>query len=257
MYVLGVTGPIGHGKSTLANALMDLEHPSVHMETSILISRVANEWLPNIPRTLLLNKTDFDALNLWTDNLSEIVSRQLRKVNPSALRITQANIDKEPRYTEKLFAYLDYIRQGVVGFGETITEENKDRHRAILQWLGGFLVYRVDKGIWFEEIESLIQKAEADGVRLYVVGGVRYKYDAQVLRRNGGIIIKLVRADLPEREVNDITEQERNQIRADTTFISDASPRALNEVSHAFFHDLLLNDLSSEYNSKDYQAMVD
>lgn len=256
MHIFGITGPIGHGKTTLANALMNLEHPAVHMESSMIISSVANEWMATFRKELLIDPIDYNLLNEWLDDLAKVVSHQIRPVEGKALHITHDQVLAEPKYVYKLFMHLNLIRQGVIALGETITEENKDRHRTILQWLGGYLVYRVDKGIWYEEIERRLKQAEKDGVKMYVIGGLRYPYDAEVVKRNGGIIVKLVRADLPERELADVTEEHRAEIPVDTTIISDAEPAALEELVKSLYNDLLLGDLLPQYNSNDYQPLI-
>lgn len=256
MHIFGITGPIGHGKTTLANALMQLEHPAVHMESSMIISSVANEWMATFRKELLLDPIDYDLLNEWFNDLAAVVSRQIKPIDANKLHITHDEVLAEPKYVYKLFMHLNLIRQGVIALGETITEENKDRHRTILQWLGGYLVHRIDKGIWYEEIEKRMKLAADDGVKLYVVGGIRYPYDAEVVRRNGGIIIKLLRANLPERELADVTEEHRKEIQIDTTIISDAEPEALSELVKSLFDDLLTGDLLETYNSNDYQPLI-
>ena len=257
MHIFGITGPIGHGKSTLANAIMTLEQPAIHLETSMIISSVANEWLATFPEELLVDPIDYSLLNQWTSDLARVLSQQIRPVSPSQVAITHDQVIKESKYYYKLFMHLNLIRQGVIPLGEAINENNKDKHRTILQWLGGFLVERVNPGIWYEEIEKRLKAAEAEGVKLAIVGGIRYPHDAEIIRRNNGVIVKLVRKDLPERELADITEEHRNEITIDTTIISDAKPSALNELVKALWHDYLLGDLLSEYNSNDFQPLAD
>jgi dephospho-CoA kinase len=43
MIILGMTGPIGHGKTTFADALSDLVPSTVHFESSLIIAEVAND----------------------------------------------------------------------------------------------------------------------------------------------------------------------------------------------------------------------
>lgn len=257
MHIFGITGPIGHGKSTLANAMMRLETPSMHIESSMIISAVANEWFATFPKELLLDPIDYRILNRWMADLSRVLSQQVRHVEPNQLAITHEQVLSESKYYYKLFMHLNLIRQGVIPLGEAITESNKDKHRTILQWLGGFLVERVDPGIWYEEIENRLKAAKNEGVRLAVVGGIRYPLDAEIIRRNDGIIIKLVRADLPERELADITEEHRKDIKVDTTVISDAKPSGLEELAKAMFSDYINGDLLPQYNSNDFQPIAD
>lgn len=256
MLLFGVTGPIGHGKTTFANALMTLAHPAMHIESSMLVSSVANEWFATFRKQLLVDPIDYDLLNEWLGELAEVVSHQLRKVSPAQLHITHNQVLDESKYYYKLFMHLNLIRQGVIALGEPITEENKERHRTILQWLGGFLVHRVSPGVWYDEIERRIKQAREDGIQLCIVGGVRYPYDADVIRRNNGLIVKLIRADLPERELADITEEHRHEIKPDVTVISDSRPEALVELARAMHHDILANDVLSEYHSDDFEPLA-
>lgn len=257
MHIFGITGPIGHGKSTLANALMACEQPAIHIETSMIISAVANEWWATFPKELLIDPIDYDLLNHWMADLAKVVSQQIRPVQASQLKITHDQVIKESKYYYKLFMHLNLIRQGMIPLNESINKDNKDKHRTILQWLGGFLIARVDPDIWYEEIEKRLKTAAEQGVKLGVVGGVRYPADAAIIRRNSGIILKLVRKDLPERELADITEEHRNEIKVDTTVISDAKPAALGELAKTLWHDYLLGDLLPVYNSNDFQPLVD
>lgn len=257
MHIFGITGPIGHGKSTLANALMTLEQPAIHLETSMIISGVANEWWATFPKELLIDPIDYRLLNRWMGDLARVLSQQIRHVEPRQLEITHEQVISQSKYYYKLFMHLNLIRQGVIPLDEAIDENNKDKHRTILQWLGGYLVEKVHPGIWYEEIERRLKEAADSGVKLGIVGGIRYPHDAEIIKRNGGVILKLIRKDLPERELADITEEHRGEIVPDSTVISDAKPSALNELVKALWHDYLLGDLLPEYNSNDFQPLAD
>ncbi len=257
MLILGITGPIGHGKSTLAKAFMSIDKSAVRLESSTVIAEVANEWLKNFPRELLVDDHDYDVLEAWTTELAIIASKQLRvKIHPEQLLITKKTFEKEPETVARLMRYIDLIRQGVVEINTKIDDGNKDKNRAILQWLGGFLIVRVSEGIWYDEIERRIHKAETEGKSLCLVGGIRYPYDAAVIRRNGGKVAELIRQDLPARDSFDITEAQRHEIKVDTVIKSTSSREALAEMAGAIYNDLLTNDLLPEYNSLDFQAAV-
>ncbi len=257
MLILGITGPIGHGKSTLAKAFMAIDKSAVRLESSTIIAEVANEWLKNFPRELLVDDHDLDILEAWTTELSIIASEKLQvKIHPEQLFITEKTFKDEPETVARLLRYIDLIRQGVVEMNTEIKDGNKDRNRAILQWLGGFLIIRVGDGIWYDEIERRIVEAETEAKSFCIVGGIRYPYDAEVVRRNGGKIAELVRKDLPKRDTSDITEQQRSKIKPDFVIKSRASKEALAEMARAIYEDMLNNDLLEEYDSEDFQGAV-
>lgn len=257
MHILGITGPIGHGKSTLAKAFMAIDKSAVRIESSTVIAEVANEWLKNFPRELLVDDHDYDILEAWTTELSIISSDKLKvKIHPEQLLITPATFENEPETVARLMRYINLIKQGVIEMNTEINDGNKDKNRAILQWLGGFMIVRVGEGIWYDEVERRIHEAETQSKSLCIVGGIRYPYDAEVIWRNGGKVAELIRKDLPPRDSSDITEQQRYKIKVDTIINSTASKEALGEMAHAIYEDLLNGDLLSEYNSEDFQGAV-
>jgi len=257
MLILGITGPIGHGKSTLAKAFMAIDKSAVRIESSTLIAEVANKWLKNFPKELLVDDHDYDILEAWTTELSIIASEALQiKIHPEQLLITEKTFNEAPETVARLVRYISLIEQGVVEINSEINDGNKDKNRAILQWLGGFLIVRVSEGVWYDEIERQILDAETKGKSLCLVGGIRYPYDAEVIRRNGGKLAKLIRKDLPPRDSSDITEAHWAKLKVDTAIKSTASKEALGEMARAVYEDLLADNLLPEYNSGDFQGVI-
>lgn len=252
MIVIGITGPIGHGKSTFAKTLLKREKLSVHEESSMIISEVANQWLDLLPEDLITNPYDLKVLNLWIAALAEVVSEQLRLIDYKDVEITAEALEKDPEGYERLFMFIDNIKQGMIERGVSITEENKDRYRSLLQWLGGYLVKKIDKEIWYGKIEENILEAEGSGKKLFIAGGIRFPSDAEVIRRNGGIIIQVMRKGLIVRDSGEFTESQRNKIHIDCNIVSDAGVEALVEASNSIYDDILSNTLMAEYQTSDF-----
>lgn len=257
MILIGITGPIGHGKSTLAHALLEIEPRSIHMESSMLISEIANEWIKQLPDEIFDEKATVETLNPWIDTLAEIVSQNITQVDANQLRFPSDVLEKAPDEVEKLFMYLDLIHQGMIERRTLITEANKDKHRAILQWLGAYMVKKIGKGFWYEEIERRIHIAHQRGCHLYLIGGLRFPYDAEVIQRNKGVVLELRRTDVVERDMSDITESERTKIPYDAKVINNAGIDELHRLVPVLYEDVKHHTLKKKYHTSDYNKKVD
>jgi hypothetical protein len=251
MYIIGMTGPIGHGKTTFAKALKELVPNSCHLESSQVIIEVANAMhasLANIP-----DPYDAIALNNWLRALPEII------VDITGVRFTfehiQLNEDMiamHPVDYQKLILHVENLQRNPEMAKKLITNENKDNYRPFLQWIGGYLVQKIDPGIWFNEIVRRVQKAEQDGCELCIVGGLRFPTDATILRKSGAKIVKVYRPGHLQNDMMDPTERERDNIQVDSTIMSNGTIDNVKTVAAKFLEDLKADNLAKLYQTKNY-----
>lgn len=248
MIIIGLTGPIGHGKTTFADALAEIEPKARQFETSAIIMEVADAWHEALAGPV--NPRDVHELNGWVERLPEVL-RSVLAIDCSfeQLRINPEDIDNNPAEYQKLITHAENLQRDFSLARTPITSENKQAYRPILQWLGGYLVQRVDNAIWYHEIIRRIKTAQADGITLCTVGGLRFPSDAAVLREADGVIVKLYRPDYGQNDLLDPTERERDSIQADATIFNDGTSEDLRKCAYTFLEDLRDNTLHAVYHA--------
>lgn len=249
MILLGMTGPISHGKTTFARALEDLEPKSIHLESSLVIARVANAMHASLDK--VPDPYDIDELNQWLAKLPAILEETVHtKCTVEQLRLDQASIEQHPIEYQKLIMHVELLRKDPGLARQAITIDNKETYRPFLQWLGGYLVQKVDPGIWFNEIIRLVYDAQSTGCKLCIVGGLRYPNDAAAIRHAGGQVVKVYRPGHLQNDMLDPTERERDNIPVDCTIMSNGTVEDVKACAARVLEDIKNNRLSSLYQTK-------
>lgn len=243
MLLLGITGAIGHGKSTLAEAFMRAEPSSQHLESFYLIAEVADALLErhkDVPAA-----DDFDGLNRWLSKLPDILQAVTHvQPKPEAIILSRELVAGNKVEYEKLFTQLDILRKQPELLGQKITNENKPSFRPLLQWIGGYVTTHIDARAWYQE---LVRRAQAAGKQLVVIGGLRFPNDAAVIHEAGGRVIKIERPNAPKPDTADPTEREREAIQADCLVINDGSLEQLQTCASRIISDLTTGQLQPQY----------
>jgi energy-coupling factor transporter ATP-binding protein EcfA2 len=246
MILLGMTGPIGHGKTTLADALAELVPKTAHFESSLIIAEVANAMhscLNNIP-----DPYDVDALNNWLKSLPAILLEIVHAHSTfDQIKLDQVEIERHPIEYQKLILHVENMQRDPGLARQNITRENKESYRPFLQWLGGYLVQKVDPGIWYDELVRRVKIEQQNGTDLCIVGGLRFPADATILRQAGGIVVKVYRPGHLQNDMLDPTERERENIPVDCTIMSNGSVEDVKLFAATFLDDIRNNRLQHLY----------
>ncbi len=252
MLLIGMTGPIGHGKSTLAKALKKIEPSTVHLESSMVIAEVANAMHTALRSVPVEGNLDF--INDWLKSLPPILNQAVHtQTSYEQIRIDPQAVQEHPVEYEKLFLHVKNIIRNPVLAQQEITPENKEAYRPFLQWLGGYLVAKINPRLWYEEIIRRAYEAESRGCKLCIVGGLRYPTDAQLIRQAGGFIFKVYRPGHLQNDILDPTERERDNIQVDSTIVSNGTIEDLNKCAVIVLEDAKRNELRSVYQTLDFR----
>jgi hypothetical protein len=248
MIIIGLTGPIGHGKSSFAETLLKLEPNSLHFESSQIIIEVANAMhkaLTDIPDAYNVN-----ALNNWLHCLPPILNEVVHiECQFKQIELQQPVIEQHPIEYQKLILHVENLARNPDLMKQTITAENKETYRPLLQWLGGYLVQKIDAGIWYNELMRRIKAAGTAGAKLCVVGGLRFPSDAAILRANGGLIVSMSRPGHLQSDTLDPTERERQNIKPDCTILNNGTLADLQIFASHFLADLANKKIERSYHT--------
>lgn len=246
MIIIGMTGPIGHGKSTFAKAIKTLEPSTKHLESSMVVAEIANamhDVLRAIP-----DPYDVDDLNNWLKSLPAILLEHLHvKCSFDQIRLEKNSIEQHPIEYQKLIIHVENLRRNPDLIRHEITRDNKETYRPFLQWLGGYLVKKVSQTIWYDEIVKRIRLAQQKEYIICIVGGLRYPTDAALVRKSGGIIIKVYRPAHLQNDMMDPTERERDNIEPDCTVMSNGTVEDIDNCAKVVLDDLRNNQLQKLY----------
>lgn len=248
--LLGITGAIGSGKSTFAACLATTTPSHSHYETWYVIAEVADTFNKALKAEMAFEtaKDHIELANQVLIWLPDAISEALHHdVVWNQLAITKHDTLTRPELYEKLLAYLAIVQVKRRLLDTPLTDATKEQFRTLLQWLGGYLVAKISKTIWYDEILRRIDLRDAT-TSLVTIGGVRYPSDAQVVRAHGGKIVAVERPDAKLRG-HDITEAERGGIKPDIIVLNNGTPEQLQVLAEKLMNDLQAGSAKLHYNA--------
>jgi hypothetical protein len=249
MILLGLTGAIEHGKSSLARFLTESAMHGEHLESSNLIIEVADALRAG--KVEHPKADDLTGINKWLAQLPAILKTHTHCAAPKdVFVITKEHLATGLDTYQKLFEYFGLTDDWPALARGPITGEVKQHVRPLLQWLGGYCVKNVSDIIWFDE---LIRRVETTGdLELAVIGGVRFASDAGCIKTSGGHIINIVRPNTGAKDIGDLTERERGSIKADILVTNDGTLKQLEATAHKIYEDLLIGRVKGKYTASNF-----
>ncbi len=237
MNIVGITGAIGHGKSSFADAITELEPATYRVETGDIIIEVADRFhqeMPHPPRA-----DNIAWMNRWLFALPNIL-RDVVQVETSYDQIAFSHDDviSHPIKYQKFFEHAAALVDTPELAETPISSNNKLQNRPLLQWLGGYLIERVSPTIWQDEVYRRVAAAGNNAAPLVLIGGIRYPSDADAVSEHGGVVVKISRPDVPEQDTADPTESQRSTIRPDVTVVNNGSLADLSVMAGNFVQDM-------------------
>lgn len=237
--LLGITGAIGSGKSTFAELLAAAEPDHAIYESRTLVTEIANAFNKALKAELTYETVNqplalANQVLIW---LPDAIAESLHHdVVWNQLTITKHHTLAHPDYFDKLWRYFKQVEQAPKLLDKEITAKNKAAYRDLLQWLGNYLVVKISKTIWYDEIMRRIELHDK-ARKMVVVTGLRYPSDAEVVRTHGGIVIGMKRPEITE-VANDPTEAQRHSIEPDIAVLNNGDLPHLQQLAQIIWHDI-------------------
>ena len=256
MIILGISGAIQSGKTTLAQLLTDTDSAhSVHMETSTIIVELADDFNAALASRLELLRTDKigainEILETLASALSHIANTELRVAD---IAVRSEDVAAAPEWYSKLFAYFQQVTTDPSVVTQPITSQNKSIYRSLLQWIGGYVLYRLEEPLlWYKELKRRIDDLPPD-VSLVALTAPRQPAEAEYVQSIGGRVVLIERPELVA-DRTDVTERRVAEIIPDIRVINDSSLKALQACAVRLRSDLFNNRPQAEYRASSYDA---
>lgn len=251
MKLVGICGAIGSGKSTFAELITSVapEH-SLHLETSGLIVELANTFNDRLYEHIGELNPDNDSIPLMNALVTALIP-QLSAMAGHPLTLAQLAIDPRdvamhPAWYEKLFLYLGQARQLPAMLTQEVNSTNKNNYRPLLQWIGGYFLYKLDNQLlWYEELLRRAMAAESS-IELVALTAPRQPSEAEFVQKAGGKVIKIVRPGL-ESDNSDVTERLVAAIIPDSVVTNNGSLKDLQNIASKLREDMLADHLQTVY----------
>jgi hypothetical protein len=159
---------------------------------------------------------------------------------------------ENPDFYSKLFEYLEQVKGRPDLLNKVITIENKEEYRTLLQWVGGYFLYRLNTPtLWYQALQQYF--IQIPGLSLVAITSPRQPAEADFVRQLGGSVIMVERPGISGGDRNDVTERRVEEIQPDCAVVNSADIVALEACSQQIYQDLLNGNLQTGYDTSNFR----
>lgn len=254
-HIIGIAGPINSGKTTLAALLTGIDPlHSVHLETSTVVVELADLFNSSLAGIYGPEKDRIEMANLAVQSLLPSLSTMInRSVTLEDVIVTPESSQQEPQWYEKLFRYFDDLAVQPALLNRPITALNKDEYRSLLQWIGGYFLFRLEQPLlWYNDLFRQIESLPAE-IDVVAVTAPRQPAEADFIQQHGGQVIMLNRPGIAI-DPQEVTERRVLEITPNATVANDASLIELRHCAATVRSDILEGKLAASYRASSFSA---
>jgi hypothetical protein len=250
MIIVGISGPIGSGKTSFAELLVVADPAiSTHLETSTIVMELCNQFnkaLAAQPFPLDAIRSTNQLLPTLLPTLSTYSGKQLTLQD---VLIHQHDISVHAVWYNKLFEYYDTVYAHPELPHHTILPANKTDYRAIMQWVGGYFLYRLnDPVMWYRVLQNTLRQLPS-AISFAALTAPRQPAEADFIRKElAGLIIMMQRPTV-ELDSNEGTEQAVSSIKPDITVINNGNLSDLRILANSLRADIIRGNYQSVYSA--------
>jgi ABC-type dipeptide/oligopeptide/nickel transport system ATPase subunit len=246
MLIFGISGPIGSGKTTVAELIVGVSPEiSLHLETSTIIIELANAfnaaYLADTIATDPLERTN----NAVAELLTMLGLMANRTIYMQDVQLAASEAQQHPEFYNKLMDYLRLVSDTPSLMQSTITAHNKSNYRTLLQWIGGYFLFKIDNTLWYQELYRRIQ-VTAPQPDIVALTAPRQPAEAEFVRSIGGHVILIDRPS-EHYDRSDVTERNVSDITPDCVILNDSDLTGLKKTVLRVYADALAGQLQNRY----------
>jgi hypothetical protein len=127
---------------------------------------------------------------------------------------------------------------------EEVNPDSKEVYRSIMQWLGGYLLLKIDPLLWFKE--TLRRTEGYTDAELFAITALRQPAEADYLHQLGGKVVLVERPNIYSDDT-DVTERRRFGINPDVRIHNNGDLEGLHITAVDFLDDLRQEKVKPEY----------
>lgn len=249
MKVVGICGGIHHGKSTLAEFLTEIDpERSLHLETSLVITDIANPF--NAALRPFSGSIDNEHVVSITNSVLAAITPDMQRaanldIDAKSLAIDESDIAAHPEWYERLYQYMRQVRHDATLLEHEINPVNNDAYRPLMQWLGGYILYRLgDNNVWYRELFRRARAAK--DISLVAMTAPRQPAEAEYVQAQEGQVLKIFNPSIVS-DTSDVTESGVAAIKPDAEVINNGSIDDLQQLARTIRRDVLASNLQPRY----------